>query len=166
MAALVPLLFALVFPAHAAAALFAAEGRDIRAEIEAARLEGRRLAVVFELPDCANCLKMKREVFSDQRAETDFGRAYRTVRIDLASVSPITDARGEVRTPQEFAQGLGLFATPSFAFFASDGSLEYRHAGGLASPSDLMRLGRFVAEALYEERPFSDYLHSSVKHHH
>ena len=38
LAAIVPLLFALAFPEHAAAALFAAEGKDIRAEIQAAKL--------------------------------------------------------------------------------------------------------------------------------
>ncbi|MDR1463320.1 MAG: thioredoxin fold domain-containing protein [Azoarcus sp.] len=158
--------FALAISGQAPAALFAAEGEDIRAEIRAAGLEGRRLAVVFDLPDCATCLKMKREVFADRRVETDFGRLYRTVRIDLSSASPVTDARGEARTPQEFARELGLFATPSFAFFDADGSLEYRHTGGLNDPSDLLRLGQFVAGAIYEEQPFSDYLPSFIEHSH
>jgi protein SCO1/2 len=154
-------LLVLAFPARAPAALFDAEGKDIRAEIQAAGREGRRLVVFFELPDCANCLEMKRRVFSDRQVEADFGQSYRTVRINLASASPILDAQGEARTPQELAEQLRVFATPSFAFFAADGSLEYRHTGALERPSDFLRLGRFVARAIYEAQPFSDYLASS-----
>lgn len=158
---IVALLAACVFSGQAAAALFDVEGKDIRAELQAAKREGRRLAVFFELPDCPDCLEMKRRVFSDRQVEADFGQSYRTVRIDLASISPILDAQGEARTPQELAEQLRVFATPSFAFFAADGSLEYRHTGALERPSDFLRLGRFVARAIYEAQPFSDYLASS-----
>jgi protein SCO1/2 len=151
-------LLALAFCGQAAAALFAAEGRDLRAEIQAAKREGRRLAVFLELPDCPDCLEMKRGVFADPRVAANFGRNYRTVHVDLASASPIVDAEGKVCTPQELAEQLRVFATPSFVFFAADGSLEYRHTGALTRPSDFLRLGRFVARAIYETQPFADYL--------
>jgi thioredoxin-related protein len=149
--------FALVFSASACAALFSSEARDIRAELEAARGEGRRLVIFFELPDCPRCLEMKRRVFADPDVERQFSRDYRAVRIDLASASPVADARGTARPAQELAEQWRIYGAPSFAFFAADGGLEYRFTGSLADPSDFLRLGRFVFRADYENQPFSDY---------
>jgi thioredoxin-related protein len=150
-------LFALVFSASAGAALFSGEASDIRAELEAARGEGRRLVIFFELPDCPHCLEMKHRVFADPDVERQFSRDYRAVRIDLASASPVADAQGATRTAQELAERWRIYGAPSFAFFAADGSLEYRFTGSLANPSDFLRLGRFVFRADYENQPFSDY---------
>ncbi|MDR2506926.1 MAG: hypothetical protein LBD67_02875 [Candidatus Accumulibacter sp.] len=151
-------LFAFAFAVPALAALFGADSRNIREEVHAAGLNGRRLAVFFELPDCAECLKMKRRVFSSRRAEASFGRLYRTARINLASDSPVIDAQGNARRPQEIAEHLRIFAAPSLAFFTPDGKLEYRHTGSLTQPSEFLLLGRFVSEAAYEKEPFSHYL--------
>ena len=151
-------LFAFSFSIPALAALFGADSRNIRAEVHAAGLDGRRLAIFFELPNCAECLKMKHRVFSDRRAEASFGRLYRTARIDLASDSPVIDAQGKARRPQEIAEQLRIFAAPSLAFFTPDGKLEYRHTGSLTRPSEFLLLGRFVSEAAYEKEPFSHYL--------
>ncbi|MDR0577349.1 MAG: thioredoxin fold domain-containing protein [Candidatus Accumulibacter sp.] len=149
---------ALAFSAPAWAALFDAEAADLQAEIRAAGREGRRLAVFFELPDCPDCLEMKRRVFSDPAVEERFGRRYRTRRIGLVSTVPVVDAGGERRAPAELAERWRVFAAPSFVFFDSGGRVEYRHTGSLARPADFLALGRFVSEAIYEEQPFSDYL--------
>ena len=149
---------ALALCGQAEAALFETEGRDIRAEIQAARDEGRRLVIFLELPDCPDCREMKRAVLADAQAMADFGRDYRTIRIDLASAAPLVDARGNASTPQAIAEEWRVFATPSFVFLAPDGSFEYRHTGALARPSDLLSLGRFVLRAIYETRPFASYL--------
>ncbi|MDR2113304.1 MAG: thioredoxin fold domain-containing protein [Candidatus Accumulibacter sp.] len=154
-------LFAFAFSAPAPAALFDADAADLQAEIRAAGREGRRLAVFFELPGCPECGKMKRLVFPDPGVEERFGRAYLTRRIDLASAAPIVDADGRRRAPAELAERLRIFAAPAFVFFDAGGLPEYRHVGSLTRPADFALLGRFVAEAIYENRPFSDYLHDN-----
>jgi protein SCO1/2 len=155
----------IVFSSAARAALFDVETRDLAAELSAAKSEGRRLAVFFELPDCPNCLKMKRDVFSDPRAEKRFGRIYRAVRINLASPLPIIDARGQKSAALEIAESYRIYAAPSFAFFDREGGLEYRHTGAFSRASDFLRLVRYVSEAVYEKHPFQDYKarHSSHK---
>ncbi|MDR1367486.1 MAG: thioredoxin fold domain-containing protein [Candidatus Accumulibacter sp.] len=158
------LLFLLFFPGAARAALFDIEAQDLATELSAARRGGRRLAVFFELPDCPNCLKMKRDVFSDRKAAKRFGRVYRAVRINLASPLPIADARGQKSSALVIAESCRVYAVPSFAFFDREGGLEYRHMGGLSHASELLRLGRYVSEAIYEERSFHDYLSSFSKH--
>ncbi|MDR1163863.1 MAG: thioredoxin family protein [Candidatus Accumulibacter sp.] len=142
--------------APAFAALFGVEARDLAAEVRHARAEGRRLVVFFELPDCPNCLKMKREVFSSPQAEKDFGRVYRGVRVNLASPLPLVDTRGDRRSAPEVAEALHILGAPSFAFFDRDGSLEYRYTGEFLRVPEFLRLVRYVSEARYEERPFYD----------
>jgi thioredoxin-related protein len=153
--------FALVLSGSACAALFSGEAGDLRAELAAARGEGRRLVIFFELPDCPRCLEMKRRVFADPDVEREFARDYRAVRIDLAATFPLTDARGVARLAREIAGQWRIYGAPSFAFFAADGSLEYLFSGSLADPADFLRLGRFVYRAEYENQPFSDYLDSA-----
>jgi protein SCO1/2 len=155
---------ALAFSASAFAALFSREARDIHAELDAARRENRRLVIFFELPDCPGCLEMKRQVFSSVGVEKEFERAYRGVRVDLGSASLILDAQGVARAVRDIAGQWRIHGAPSFAFFSADGQLEYRFTGALTHPADFLRLGRYVAEADYEERPFSDYLRSSIEH--
>jgi thioredoxin-related protein len=154
-------LLALAFSAPALAALFGVEAVDLQAEIRAAGREGRRLVIFFELPGCPECLKMKRHVFQDPGVEKEFERRYLTRRIDLASTVPIADARARRRAPAELAGQWRIFAAPSFVFLDADGNVEYRHTGSLTRPADFSLLGRFVSEAIYEEQPFSDYLHAN-----
>ncbi|MDR1709413.1 MAG: thioredoxin fold domain-containing protein [Candidatus Accumulibacter sp.] len=151
-------LIALAVSTPASAALFGGAAGDIAAEVRAAGREGRRVAVLFELPDCPECLKMKRAVFSDPGVEKAFGSRYRTVRVDLGSAAPLVDADGQRRAPEEIAGRWRVFAAPSFVFLDAAGQPEYLHTGSLTRPADFISLGRFVAEAIYEERPFSDYL--------
>lgn len=141
----------------AAATLFSHDGQNLAAELKSAQREGRRLAVYFELPDCSGCREMKQHVFSERRAERNFGRQFRTVRIDLAATGDIFDTDGKRRTPEALAQRLRIAGTPAFAFFERDGALAYRHVGALPAPADFIRLGRFVASAAYENQPFAEY---------
>lgn len=105
---------------------------------------------------------MKRGVFSDPAVEKDFGRRYRTRWIRFTSASPVVDADGKRRAPEELARAWGVFAAPSFVFFDAKGHLEYRHTGSLLRPADFLALGRFVSDAIYERQPFSDYLHRQL----
>ena len=148
---------ALTASCPAAAALFSLDAQNLASELKTAEREGRRLAVYFELPDCSGCRDMKQHVFSERRAEREFGRQYRTLRIDLASSASIVDTDGQRSTPEVLAQRLRIAGTPAFAFFDRDGALTYRHVGALPDPADFIRLGRFVNEAAYENQPFAEY---------
>lgn len=141
----------------AAAALFSADGQDLAAELKAAAREGRQLALYFELPDCPGCREMKQRVFAEPSTENEFRQRYRTLRIDLGSTAPVVDLDGKSVTPDALAARLRIVGTPAFAFFDHDGNLTYRHVGALPDPADFTRLGRFVAEAAYEDQPFAEY---------
>ena len=149
-------LLASLAPATAGArdALFSREATDLQAEAQAARAEGKRLAVAFTLPDCPGCREMERTVFQDPGVTARFSRQYRSVKLDLGRSEPINDPQGQRAPAADFARKLGAFATPSFAFFDGRGDFLYRFTGTL-SATDFKRLGQYVAQARYEQRPFA-----------
>jgi protein SCO1/2 len=147
--------------APASAALFASASQNLANELKVANAEGRRLVVNFELPNCVGCLDMKLHVFPDPQTEREFGRQFHTVRIDLASAAVLIDTDGKPSSPKQLAHRLGVTGTPAFVFFDHDGGLNYRHSGLISKPRDFVRLGRFVADAVYDEQPFGDYLQRS-----
>lgn len=133
---------------------------DLAREAAAARTEGKRLALYFELPDCPGCARMKREVFPDPRVRADFGRRYRTVRVALpgepgAPGAALTDPQGQRTSASVLADRYRVLGTPAFIFFDGADFL-YRHVGPLDA-TDFRALGRFVAAAAYEREPFAEY---------
>jgi protein SCO1/2 len=143
-------------PGHAA--LFTNTSQNLANEVKLAAAEKRSLVVYFELPTCVGCRDMKLHVFPDPNTERDFGRQFRTVRIDLASSSSLVDTDGKPTSPKQLAQRLGVSGTPAFAFLDRDGALTYRHSGLISSPTDFVHLGRFVADAAFDAQPFGEYL--------
>lgn len=133
---------------------------DLAREAAAARAEGKRLVLYFELPDCPGCARMKREVFPDPRVRADFGRRYRTVRVALPGESgalgaTLTDPQGQRVGASQLADRYRVLGTPAFVFFDGADFL-YRHVGPLDA-TDFRALGRFVDTAAYEREPFAEY---------
>lgn len=137
----------------AQAALFARPGADLQQEAAAARAEGRKLAVVLTLPDCAGCREMERTVFTDGPTEKAVSRRFRTVHLDLSGSGPIVDAQGAATTPQDLAWRVRAMATPSIVFFDGDGAFLFRHTGTL-DRAGLRALADHVDQARYEHKPF------------
>jgi len=134
------------------AGLFDATSADLQAEARAAAAEGKRLAVFLTLPDCPGCLEMGRSVFP----AADVRRAlagYRTLHLDIAQQTALTDPSGRPTTPGDFARRLRAVATPSFVFFDGQGQVLYRHTGTLDGEG-FKALAAYVAKGEYEKRPF------------
>ena len=136
------------------AALFARTADNLQREAEAAHADGKQLAIVLTLPDCPGCLEMERTVYRDRRTEKLIAGRFRTVRLDLSLATPIIDAMGRTTMVENFARRLRAVATPSFLFFAGDGSFLYRYTGTL-DQTGLRDLADYVARAKFEEFPFA-----------
>ncbi len=135
------------------AALFDRPADNMQAEAAAAHGEGRQLTLLLTLPDCPGCLEMEKRVYSDKATEQLIGRRFRTVRLDLSRSEPIIDTTGRGTTPAELATRLRAVATPSFVFFAGDGSFRYRYTGTL-DKAGLQDLADYVRRAKFEAFPF------------
>lgn len=138
---------------QADAALFERTSADLQKEVRAAGQDGKQLAIFLTLADCPNCLEMERTVHTNGALEQAFSRQFRSVRLDISDAAPLIAPSGKSSSAADLARSLHALATPSFAFFDQDGQVLYRYTGTL-DVAGLRSLGRYVAKAEYEKRPF------------
>lgn len=163
LAALTVTFLALAFSTAATAApLFQNRATDLRAEVAAAKREGKSLAVLFEMRDCQPCAALKQNVFPDPAVRRGFGKDFRTVNVALDDTAPLPDPQGRAQTPAALAERYRIAGTPTILFLDDTGNLLYRYLGPLADGAALNLLGRFVSEAHYESRPFADFLRAQT----
>jgi thioredoxin-related protein len=135
------------------AALFARTAANLHSEAQAAKAEGKQLAVALTLPDCPGCLEMAKIVYADRATELAIGRRFRTVRLDISGTGIVIDALGRSTTAADLAKRLRVVATPSFVFFGGDGRILYRYTGPL-DRAGLRSLADYVTHEKFEQFPF------------
>ena len=160
------ILFALGFMLCAGpvfAALFSEHRLDLAALQHQAVSQGNRLVVAFELADCPQCQQMRDQVFGQATLEAAYQPYYRSASVLLDDPSAIQTPDGQQRTAAEWAKTLGVMGTPAFVFFDAQGQLETRYQGVLRA-EELIRLGRYVQQAAYEQHPFRAQVSAAHQH--
>lgn len=137
--------------------LFGQPAADLQAEVAAAAKDGKTLALLFEMEDCAPCTALKKDVFPQLAAIRDFGHDYRTLSVALDGQNPLRDASGQPVSAERLAERYRVQGTPAIAFIDRQGKLLYRHQGPIADAAALVQLGQFVRDAAYENEPLAEY---------
>jgi thioredoxin-related protein len=140
---------------------FSRHADDFAQETQAAQKEGKLLAVLFELQDCPNCRQLKAEVLAKNPAG-EIERHFRTVSVTVDQPGDITTPRGEKLPRSQWADKVGVFATPALGFFDGKGQLVYRHLGTLSTAEELILLGRYITEQAFEDAPWPDWRATQV----
>lgn len=157
-AALVLSLAAAAAPAADWEAFFVPSLGDLRQEAADAKASGRQgLMLMFHFDACPFCKRMKDEVLHRPEVQRHFRKHFASVAIDTRGDLPITGFDGRTLPEKEFARALGIRGTPSFLFFAPDGTRLYVHAGGLFDPAEFMLLADYVASGAYRSESFATY---------
>lgn len=94
--------------------------RDIAEDIEAARAEGKRLALVFEQRGCIYCKKMHEEVLSDPEVRDYIAANFNVVQYNMFGSEEVTDLDGEVLTEKTAARRWSLLFTPTILFMPEE----------------------------------------------
>ena len=137
---------------------------DLREELAQARASGRKgLLVMYHFDECPSCQRMRREVLNQSEVQDWFRREFVLVAIDIRGAQPITGLNGVTLAESEYGRAMTVRGTPSFDFYALDGTLLYRHVGGLFVPADFLMLGKFITSGAYRARTFQEYRHSAAK---
>ena len=162
------LLFAFVIaPAQAAEGwenFFELSFGDLRAEAAAAQKSGKQgLLVMYHFDDCPYCARMKREVLSRPEVQAWYRRHFRAIAVDTRGSQEVTGFSGKALPEREFARAAGLRATPSFQFYAQDGTLLATQAGAIYDPAEFLLLGEYVASGAYRNASFASYKQSKQK---
>jgi len=159
-------LFALA-PAYAAETwerFFELSFGDLRAEAADAQKSGKQgLVVMYHFDECPYCARMKREVLSRPEVQAYYHRHFRAISVNTRGAQEVTGFSGKALPEKEFARVAGVRATPSFQFFAPDGTLLATHAGAIYDPAEFMLLGEYVASGAHRNSSFTAYKQSKHK---
>jgi thioredoxin-related protein len=137
---------------------------DLRAEAAEAQKTGKQgLVVMYHFDECPYCARMKREVLSRPEVQDYYHRRFRAISVNTRGAQEVTAFSGKVLPEKEFARAAGVRATPSFQFFAADGTLLATHAGAIYDPAEFMLLGEYVASGAYRNASFAAYKQSMHK---
>ena len=99
---------------------FATTFKDIAEDIETAKAEGKRLAIIFEQRGCIYCRKLHEEVLSDEKVRSYIDENFTMVQYNLFGDEEVTDLDGETLTEKTAARKWRLLYTPTIMFMPED----------------------------------------------
>lgn len=94
--------------------------RDIAEDIESAKEEGKRLAIIFEQRGCIYCAKMHEELLSDPEVRDFIEANFKVVQYNMFGDEEVTDLDGEVLTEKTAARKWGYIFTPTIVFLPDE----------------------------------------------
>ncbi|HEX7971017.1 MAG TPA: thioredoxin family protein [Thiobacillus sp.] len=131
---------------------------DFRAELEAARQQGKKgIFLFFEMDECPFCERMKTTILNQSDVQDAYRALFLLYPIDVNGNTQMTDFQGKPTTEKDFAFAHRVRATPTMLFFDLDGKLVTRHTGPTRDKAEFLLLGKYVAEGAYATQPFSQY---------
>lgn len=99
---------------------FAITFRDVAEDIEAAREQGKRLAIIYEQRGCIYCRAMHEEILADPEV-ADFIKAnFMVVQYNMFGDEEVTDLDGETLTEKTAARKWGYVFTPTIVFLPEE----------------------------------------------
>lgn len=132
---------------------------DFRAELAAAREQGKQgIFIFFEMDECPFCQRM-RETMLNQPAIQDYYKAhFLNFSVDIEGDIEVTNFHGDTVTEKQFAfNEHRVRATPVLLFFDLDGKPIARHTGPTADAREFLWLGEYVAKGIHTTKPFAQY---------
>lgn len=127
--------------------------KDLKADVEAAREEGKAgVFAFFEMDECPFCHRMKTQVFTDPAVQEYIKEHFVTVSIDIEGDVMMTAPDGEQLKEKDFAfKKYRVRATPVMIFFDTEGEPALRYTGPTQSPEEFRQLMAFFASGAYQE---------------
>ncbi|MBV8792831.1 MAG: thioredoxin family protein [Pseudolabrys sp.] len=142
---------------------------DLAEDLDGARKQNKRFAIMWELKGCPYCKETHFVNFAQPRV-TDYIRAnFEVLQLNIIGSRKVTDFDGQELGEKELALKYGVRFTPTFQFFreSADGlkalppaEREVARAPGYMRPDDFRAMFRFVREKAYEGKSFRDFLKS------
>ncbi len=132
---------------------------NLQGELEKAAQAGKKgVLVMFGLASgCGECEKVKTTLLKDPAVQQYYREHFRNLSINVDETGSIIDFKGRKTTGGEFASTNRVAALPTFIFYDHQGYPVSRFVGAAKDTGEFLSLGRYVAEAAYEQVPFSAY---------
>lgn len=94
--------------------------KDMAEDIETAKEDGKRLAIIFEQRGCIYCTRLHEEVFSIPEVSEFVRDNFMMVQMNLFGDEEVTDLDGEVLSEKQMAKRWGVVFTPTIIFLPED----------------------------------------------
>lgn len=131
---------------------------DLRADLEAAREEGKGLILYFGQKRCAYCHQLMDVNFGSETDIVEYTRRHFDITpIDIWGVAEVTDLRGRTMTERGFALREQADFTPTLIFYNERGE-EVLRLRGYYPPYQFRAALEYVADEHYRRESFRDYL--------
>lgn len=136
---------------------FALTFKDIGEDIEAAKAQGKRLALIVEQRGCIYCKEMHEKVFSDPEVSEFIQQNFMVVQYNMFGDEEVTDLDGDVLSEKNAIRKWRATFTPTILFMPeeADGSLNAAQAAVEIMPGAFgkwtsLNMFRWVKEKGYE----------------
>jgi thioredoxin-related protein len=142
---------------------------DLGDDLEAARKEGKRFAIMWELRGCPYCKETHLVNFAQPRIAEYVKANFEVLQLNIIGSRKVTDFDGQELSEKEMAAKYGVRFTPTFQFFGeraaelrtlTPAKREVGRASGYMLPDDFLAMFRYVREKAYEDKSLRDYLKS------
>jgi thioredoxin-related protein len=140
---------------------------DLADDLDGARKEGKRFAVMWELRGCPYCKETHFVNFAQPRI-SDYIRAnFEVLQLNIIGSRKVTDFDGQELSEKELARKYDVRFTPTFQFFGEEPAKlktlppqqrEVARAPGYLRPDDFLALFRYVREKAYQSKTFREFL--------
>ncbi|WP_048648304.1 SoxW family protein [Nitratireductor soli] len=101
-------------------AWFSLTFRDMAEDIDAAREEGKRLAIIFEQRGCIYCARMHEDLLSDPEVRDYIDAHFKVVQYNMFGDEEVTDLDGSTLTEKTAARKWGYVFTPTIVFLPEE----------------------------------------------
>lgn len=140
---------------------------DLAEDLEDARSQGKRFAIMWELRGCPYCRQTHLVNFARPEIN-DFVRAnFDILQLNYLGAREVTDFDGEVLAERDLARKYNVRFTPTFQFFPetaaqiggrSGPEVEVQRMPGYFRPFHFFAMFQYVAEKAYDTEAFGSFL--------
>lgn len=99
---------------------FTSSFRDMAEDIQTAKDEGKRLAIIFEQRGCIYCKRLHETVLSDPKVSDYIKSNFLVIQYNMFGDEEVTDLDGETLTEKTAARKWRLYYTPTIMFLPEE----------------------------------------------
>lgn len=144
---------------------------DLGEDLDEAKANGKRFAIMWELKGCPYCKETHFVNFADPEINAYVRDNFEILQLNYLGSRLVTDFDGEELEERELREKYGIRFTPSFQFFPESSdeigdetgqAAETARMPGYFKPDHFIAMFRFIEEKAYERQTFRDYLASQL----
>ena len=131
--------------------------RDIAEDIQTAKAEGKRLALIYEQRGCIYCREVHEKLLTDPEVRDYIKANYMVVQYNMFGDEEVIDLDGDVLTEKTAARKWGYLFTPTIVFLPEDapkdksvGEAAVAIMPGAFGKGTFLNMFRWVREKGYE----------------